>query len=438
MVGLTRAAVATVVMLSTGSAAAQTTTGAPVPRQTQADDFSSYELLAPERQQFRILYDVTATTPGATVFLNPIRQGSEASDERVTDLATGQPLAFRVIRGTDARTLGLPNAAPDAEYLRIDLARPVPVGGEQRIRIDKTYKDPASYRRDGADIVFSRSLGIRRNKVVLPPGYELLACSTPVQVFTEEDGRVAVSFVNVQPGQVALEVRARPSSALATPAAPRTAAAPPVADAFAPTSTRVPTLEASASARVSDRAFQDREITYWLQSPETHAFDISHDYTETRPGTDRYVNIVRGGSRASNPGATVLDTGAVLPVETLRGEAITKAGVDIGGAVSAESEVVLIRFPAVKAGQTTRLRITETYTDPSRYGLVDGVLVWRRAFGRPRNVVVLPEGWALTANAVPATIDRDERGRVRLTYVNPRTDEIDVLIRARSAGVTPR
>ena len=93
------------------------------------------------------------------------------------------------------------------------------------------------------------------------------------------------------------------------------------------------------------------------------------------------------------PGAMVLDTGAVLPVETLRGDAITRAGVDIGGPVTAESEVVLVRFPAVKAGQGTRLRITETYTDPSRYGVVDGVLVWRRGFGRPRNVVVLPEGW---------------------------------------------
>ncbi len=142
------------------------------------------------------------------------------------------------------------------------------------------------------------------------------------------------------------------------------------------------------------------------------------------------MNIVRGGSRVSNPGATVLDTGAVLPVETLRGAAITKAGIDIGEPVSEDSEVVLVRFPPVTAGQTTRLRITETYTDPSRYGLVDGVLVWRRSFGRPRNVVVLPDGWYLTANAVPATIDRDDRGRVRLTYVNPRNDDIDVLIRA--------
>ena len=411
-------------------ASAQAPPATAAPRQTQADDYTSYELLAPERQQFRILYDVTATTAGATVFLNPIRQGSDASDERVTDLATGQPLAFRVIPGSEARTLGLPNAPADALYLRIDLARPVPAGGEQRLRIDKTYKDAASYTRDGDDIVFARPLGIRRNKVVLPPGYELVTCNTPVQVFTEDDGRVAVSFVNVQPGQVALELRARllPASSRrgdVRPASPRAAAAGP-----AGTGARVPTLAESAAQRIGDRAFQDREITYWLQAPESHAFDISHDYTETRAGTDRYVNIVRGGSRASNPGAVVLDTGAVLPVETLRGEAITTAGIDIGGPVTSDSEVVLVRFPAVKAGQGTRLRITETYTDPSRYGLVDDVLVWRRSFGRPRNVVVLPEGWNLTANAVPATIDRDDRGRVRLTYVNPRNDEIDVLIRA--------
>ena len=35
-------------------------------RQTQADDYTRYELLAPDTAQFRILYEVTATTPGAT------------------------------------------------------------------------------------------------------------------------------------------------------------------------------------------------------------------------------------------------------------------------------------------------------------------------------------------------------------------------------------
>ena len=189
------------------------------PRQTQADDYTSYELLAPETQQFRILYDVAATTAGATVFLNPIRQGSVASDERVTDLATGQPLTFAVIAGSEARRLGLPDAQPDAQYLRIDLARPVPPDGEQRIRIDKTYKDPVSYSRDGADILFTRLAGNPSQQGRAAPRVRARLVQHAGAGLHRRRGRVAVSFVNLQPGQVALEMRATrlPASARAAP-----------------------------------------------------------------------------------------------------------------------------------------------------------------------------------------------------------------------------
>ena len=55
-----------------------------LPRQTQADDYTRYELLAPGSGKFRILYEVTATTSGTTQFFNVIRKGSVVSDERVT------------------------------------------------------------------------------------------------------------------------------------------------------------------------------------------------------------------------------------------------------------------------------------------------------------------------------------------------------------------
>ena len=45
-------------------------------RQTQADDYTRYELLDPESQSFRILYDVSATTAGARYFFNSLRAGS--------------------------------------------------------------------------------------------------------------------------------------------------------------------------------------------------------------------------------------------------------------------------------------------------------------------------------------------------------------------------
>ena len=404
--------------------------------QTQADDYTSYELLAPDSAQFRILYDVTATTAGARYFFNPIRKGSEATDERVVDLSSGEPLKFEVVSGEQARNEGHPAADLDTSYIKVWLRRPVPERGEARLRIDKTYKDAKSYHRDGDLVVFDRPLGIKRNKIVLPPGFELIAVNVPSQVFTEEDGRVAVSFVNTNPEAAQLVVKARPlpaGAASRSNSAARAAPAPALKAVVgpAPAPEPAPSTEASARIAIADRAFQDREIVYFLQPPDTHAFDLYHDYTERRPGWDKYVNVVRAGSTVANPSAINLDSGEALVVETLKGDAIARAKIDIGEPVVASSEAVVIRFPAVVAGQSIRLRISETYTDANRYGLAGDTLIWHRRFGRPRNTVVLPAGWYVTASAVPAVVSLAEDGRVQLEFVNPRLDEIDVLIKAR-------
>ena len=78
-----------------------------------------------------------------------------------------------------------------------------------RLLIEKTYKDSKSYFPEGDAIVFTRSLGIRRNSVVLPAGYELLECNVPSQVLSEADGRILVSFMNPGPGPAALTLKAR-------------------------------------------------------------------------------------------------------------------------------------------------------------------------------------------------------------------------------------
>jgi hypothetical protein len=188
---------------------------------------------------------------------------------------------------------------------------------------------------------------------------------------------------------------------------------------------------AQEEGRLAERAHQDREIVYFLRDPDTHAFDLYHDYTETREGMDRYINVVRKGSTVANPSARILDTGETLKPEILKGEAITAAKLDIGEPVRPDSEIVLIRFPAVARGASLRLRIGETYTDPARYQIEDGGLVWDRSFGRPRNAVVLPAGWMLTASSIPATVSETDDGRIRLDFVNPRPDEIAVLIKAK-------
>lgn len=362
------------------------------PRQTQADDYTRYELLAPGSAKFRILYEVTATTPGATQFFNPIRKGSVASDERVTDVMTGAPLAFDVVSGAVAREGGVRGADSTGEYIRVRLARPVPRQGEARVLIDKTYYDTASYRVSGDTIVFSRPLGIKRNAIVLPAGYEIVSSNFPSQILQEHDGRLKVSFWNNTPSEAPVLIRARRAL------------------------TRLPIPLADARARrLDERAHQSREIVYYLQQPETHAFDLSHDYTETRPGVGRYLNVVRAGSTVSNPRAVLLDTGEELRFDVQRGD----------------SEVVVFHFPPPKEGESVRLRMFETYTDTARYKLVSDQIVWDRAFGRPANAVVLPAGWMLTNSSIPATVSELPDGRIRLDFINPRLDEIAVLITAR-------
>jgi hypothetical protein len=185
--------------------------------------------------------------------------------------------------------------------------------------------------------------------------------------------------------------------------------------------------------RLSERAHQDRDIVYFLQQPETHAFELYHDYTESREGTDKYINVVRAGSASSRPSAYILDTGQPLKVETLKGDAITAKRIELPGReqVKPETEIVVIWFEPVKKGESIRLRISETYTDPARYKLEGDELVWDRSFGRPRNAIVLPAGFYLTNCSIPARVSQTEDGRTRLDFWNDRPDEIAVLLTAK-------
>jgi hypothetical protein len=188
----------------------------------------------------------------------------------------------------------------------------------------------------------------------------------------------------------------------------------------------------SERARLSERAYQDRDIVYFLQQPETHAFSLYHDYTERRPGINGYANVVRTGSVASNPSAYVLDTGEKLKTEEMTGAEMMASKINSGETVDAKDRVVVIRFPAaVKAGETLRLRIAETYTATVSYKLDGDELVFDRSLGRPRNAVVLPSGWYCTGSAEPATVSQLPDGRVRLDFWDDRPEAADVLLKAK-------
>lgn len=175
------------------------------------DELTVYDLLAPETHKFAIIYDVSATREGAPYYLNPIRPGSVAEKERVIDRATGQELKFDVIDGKTAKAqgIGARNAADSDEFLRVHLLRPVPKGAETRIRIYKTYTDAASYFEKDGNLIWARPLGIKRNVVILPQGYELIGSASPAIVSTDPDGRVRLSFLNDRDDQLPVKITAR-------------------------------------------------------------------------------------------------------------------------------------------------------------------------------------------------------------------------------------
>ena len=176
-----------------------------------ADTYTRYELLAPETHQFKIYYEVTETRVAAPFHFNQIREGSEASDESVIDLATGKALKFEVVTGAQAKVDSpTENFGVTAHYIKVYLAHPVPVNGEYRLAIIKTYKDDKSYYTAGDQIVFQRPLGIPRDSIVLPAGYEIVSCSVAAQVLMEADGRLKLAFVNAgSGGQLEVTIRAR-------------------------------------------------------------------------------------------------------------------------------------------------------------------------------------------------------------------------------------
>ena len=194
----------------------------------------------------------------------------------------------------------------------------------------------------------------------------------------------------------------------------------------------VPASAAHAQNPLTERAYQDREILYELQAPETHAFRITHDYTVRRTGEKYYFNVVRAGSHVTNPESIDLDSGEKLKFEILTGKQAKERKLPITEQITDDSEIVVTYLARpLEAGATNRIRLMETYADAKSYFQDGDELVWDRTFGRLRNTVVLPQGWYLTGLASPATIETLRDGRVSVYVVNPRNDDVRVYLRAR-------
>jgi hypothetical protein len=179
------------------------------------------------------------------------------------------------------------------------------------------------------------------------------------------------------------------------------------------------------------RAEQDREITYWLLAPETHQFQISHDFNVGRSGQKSVHSFVRKGSIVTKARIIDLDTGEELKTYNVSGASVNALGY-YPTPTAPDSVVVQGDLPhPLGEGESVRIRVIETYTDSKSYSFENGELTWDRTLGRPRNTVILPEGYRLTGVNVPAIITLDANGRITCRFTNPRNDEIHVIIKAR-------
>lgn len=77
------------------------------------------------------------------------------------------------------------------------------------MRIEETYTAPVSYRLEGDDLAFDRSLGRARNAVVLPLGWYCTFSAAPATVSQLPDERVRLDYWDDRPEPVDVLLKAR-------------------------------------------------------------------------------------------------------------------------------------------------------------------------------------------------------------------------------------
>jgi len=175
----------------------------------------------------------------------------------------------------------------------------------------------------------------------------------------------------------------------------------------------------------------DEFTLYELLPPETHQFAITYDVTQAREGAQLFFNPIRPGSTASRERVIARASGKDLQFEVVSDKEAKTSGL-VSEKTSDDAQFIRVHLPGpVPKGGQTRIRIIKTYTDAASYGLKDGRLLFERPLGIKRNVVLLPKAWELVECASPAMVSTDADGRVRVSFLNDRDDQLPVRIVAR-------
>lgn len=358
----------------------------PLTRLFALDAYTQYELLDdPNEHAFRIIYLPQETRAGATLLINGTRHGSDGGGIEVYDPRTGEPLKFEYIGGEEARARKLPGQfVPEDHYIVAQLPQPVPVGGEGRVLIYKTYKDARTYYAEGEQIVWVRGLSAMRFGVVLPRGYAFASANIAAQVATLPDGRLKLSLTNPSGGGSPITIRARKTMA---------------------------TFEGQPDWDKSrDKAWDDSKTLYDLDAPETHRFRVEQTHSDFRKG-DR----VRLGN-APTMDLKVIDLDTAQPLKP------AKEGREM---------IAKLDVPIVNERQSARLKVSGGVADPAAYGMTKGTLRFQRTVTGLRNTILLPAGWEVASVSQPCTLGTYQ-GRAFVALVNiQQEDAVKVSISAR-------
>jgi hypothetical protein len=175
----------------------------------------------------------------------------------------------------------------------------------------------------------------------------------------------------------------------------------------------------------------DEFTLYDLLQPESHQFAITYDVTQDREGAELFFNPIRVGAVVSKERVLARATGKELQFEVVSGKVAKESGL-VSPKTADDAQFIRVHLPAaVPKGGETRIRILKTYTDAASYYLKDGNLVFDRPLGIKRNVVLLPKSWELIECASPAIVSTDADGRIRISFLNDRDDQLPVKIVAR-------
>ncbi len=161
----------------------------------------------------------------------------------------------------------------------------------------------------------------------------------------------------------------------------------------------------------------DEFTLYELLPPESHQFAITYDVTQDREGAALFFNPIRPGSIATKERVIARASGKDLQFEVVSGKEAKESG--------------LVSAKTADDAQFIRVQLTGPVPKAASYYLKDGNLVFERPLGIKRNVVLLPKSWEVIECASPAIVSTDADGRVRVSFLNDRDDQLPVKIVAR-------